>query len=73
CGVLAGEARAAFAAADAALRRCLRRNVRPAALMAAVYRNLLGRLEARGWTELARPVQVPRAVKVWLAIRHGVL
>jgi len=72
CAALAAEARDAFAAADATLHRCPRRQVRPAALMAAVYRHLLARLEARGWTELDRPVRVPRVVKAWLAIRHGI-
>ena len=73
CAELAGEARAAFAHANAALDRCPRRTVRAARLMGAVYRNLLARLESRGWVRVDQPVRVPMPVKLWLVFRHGLL
>jgi phytoene synthase len=49
CRDLAGEARADFAAADAALKHLDRAALKPAILMMESYRRLLDRLEARGW------------------------
>jgi phytoene synthase len=68
---LAAEALGAFDEAEAIARRCPRATVRPARVMAAVYRAQLGRLARRGWRDLGRPVPVPRVVKLWLALRHG--
>ena len=68
---LAVEALRAFDEAEATARRCPRASVRPARVMAAVYRAQLGRLMRRGWRDLDRPAPVPRAVKLWLALRHG--
>lgn len=68
---LAAEALRAFDEAEAVARRCPRASVRPARVMAAVYRAQLGRLARRGWRDLDRPAPVPRAVKLWLALRHG--
>ncbi|MBA1154918.1 squalene/phytoene synthase family protein [Microvirga mediterraneensis] len=49
CESLAEEARAGFAAADAALMRLDRRALKPAILMMENYRRVLDRLQARGW------------------------
>ncbi|MGO4523342.1 squalene/phytoene synthase family protein [Microvirga sp. 2MCAF35] len=49
CETLAEEARAGFAAADAALMRLDRRALKPAILMMENYRRVLDRLQARGW------------------------
>ncbi|MBQ0824095.1 squalene/phytoene synthase family protein [Microvirga terrae] len=49
CETLAGEARAGFADADAALARLDRRALKPAILMMENYRRVLDRLQARGW------------------------
>jgi len=49
CQALAAEARAGFAAADAALAGLDPKRLKPAVLMMESYRRLLDRLEARGW------------------------
>ncbi len=61
------EAQATLAALPAADRAALR----PAVVMMAVYRRLLDRLMRRGWRRIEAPVAVPRAEKVWIALRHG--
>ncbi len=61
------EARRTLAALPAADRAALR----PAVVMMAVYRRLLDRLMRRGWRRIEAPVAVPRAEKVWIALRHG--
>jgi phytoene synthase len=40
--------------------------------MAKVYRNLLERLDARGWAPPRRPVRAGRARLLWILLRHGV-
>jgi hypothetical protein len=47
--------------------------MRPAAAMGAVYHAILTRLCRRGWTDLDREVKLPPALKLWLALRHGLL
>lgn len=73
CARLAEDARGRFAMARTALARCDRRAMRPAVVMMEVYRRTLDELEARGWHDLARPVRVPKATKLWVAFRHGLL
>ncbi len=73
CAELAAETRQRYAAARAIMAGCERRAVRPAAIMMEVYRAILLRLEARGWWRLDRAVAVPRLLKLWIALRHGVL
>jgi len=34
---------------------------------------LIVRLRRRGWGELAREVKLPSLLKLWLALRHGLL
>ena len=62
-----------FAEAEAAMAQCSRRAMRPAAVMGAVYRAALVRLRRRGWRGSTEPVAVPKPVKIWLALRHGLL
>jgi hypothetical protein len=38
-----------------------------------VYRRLLERLVAADWRDLERPARVPTPVKLWIAVRHGLL
>ncbi len=71
CARVAVMAHAHFAAAAAAMRRCDRRAMRPARLMGATYEAVLARLERRGWRDLATPAKLPRAQKLWIALRHG--
>ena len=69
CARMLTEARRRFALAHAAMAQCDPRAMRPARLMGATYSALLDRLEARGWTDLGRPVRVPAWQKLWIAAR----
>ncbi len=71
CARVAAQAHACFAEADAAMRRCDRRAMRPARLMGATYAAVLARLERRGWTRLDRPAKLRKWQKLWIALRHG--
>ncbi len=71
CERVAALARARFADAADAMRRCDRRAMRPARLMGATYRAVLARLERRGWHHLDRPAKLPKWQKLWIAVRHG--
>jgi len=73
CEQLAEIAEGHFAEARSAMRDCPRCAMRPAAVMGAVYHAILVRLRRRGWSDLARDVKLPKPVKLWLALRHGVL
>ena len=73
CEQLAEIAERHFAEARAAMRDCPRRAMRPAAVMGAVYHAMLVRLRRRGWRDLTRDVKLPKPLKLWLALRHGVL
>ncbi len=73
CAALADRARRHYAAAAAAMRRCARRPMRPAAIMMTAYRAVLSRLERRGWRQRDAPVKLPRPLKLWIALRHGLV
>jgi len=73
CAEVADLADRRFEEAAIAMARCSRQAMRPAAIMAAVYRATLQRLRRRGWERLSEPVALPRPVKIWLALRHGLL
>jgi squalene synthase HpnD len=73
CDRLADLAEQRFGEAKAAMRDCPRRPMRPAAVMGAVYHALLLRLRRRGWREIEREVKLPARLKLWLALRHGLL
>jgi hydroxysqualene synthase len=60
CHAVAAAARERFAEADAHLRHCDRRALRPALLMLGVYEDVLDRLERRGWAgDLGRIARGP--------------
>ncbi len=73
CAALADMAQEHYTAARAAMTQCDRNAMRPAAVMAAVYGAALDRLRKRGWTRLNEPAPVAKPVKLWLALRHGLL
>ncbi|HZB91768.1 MAG TPA: presqualene diphosphate synthase HpnD [Stellaceae bacterium] len=73
CDRLAALAEQRFAEAASAMRECPRRAMRPAAVMGAVYGAVLQRLRQRGWRDLEREVKLPTSLKLWLALRHGLL
>ena len=73
CADLADMAEARFTEARRAMAMCKPGTMRPAAVMAGVYRASLDRLRRRGWTRLAEPAPVPKLTKIWLALRYGLL
>lgn len=71
CAALADRARLQYREAAAAMRKCARGPMRPAAAMGAVYRGYLDMLEKRGWAKLDQPVRLPKWRKLWIALRYG--
>ena len=71
CEDLAAIARRRFDEAIKAMAECDRRKMRPAVVMMHVYRRVLEKLMARGWTQLDEPVRVSKAAKIWIALRYG--
>ncbi len=72
CERVVDRASACFAEARALMSKYPLRIVRAPLLMAKVYRNLLERLDARGWAPPRRPVRAGRARLLWILLRHGV-
>ncbi len=73
CDAVVALARRRFAASQAALRESPARALRPAVVMMRHYQRVLDRLETRGWHDLDREVSVPTAVKIWIALRYGLM
>jgi presqualene diphosphate synthase len=73
CDDLARIARGSYDQAEAYLARLDRRTLRPAIVMMAVYRRTLEALVARGWRDLDRAPGPSKFVKLWLALRHGLV
>jgi squalene synthase HpnD len=73
CDALADVAEQHFADARAAMAQCARRAMRPARAMAAVYHAQLVRLRARGWSRFAEPIKLSKPVKLWIALRYGLI
>jgi presqualene diphosphate synthase len=73
CEEIADIAERRYAEAWGSMKLCRRRAMRPAAVMASVYHATLVRLRRRGWSRLDQPVSVPRPMKLWLVLRHGLL
>ena len=73
CADLAGLARGYYAEADRLIAELGPRKIRPAVIMMAVYRDILDRLEDRGWQGAHDPIRLTRARKMWLALRSGFL
>jgi phytoene synthase len=47
--------------------------MRPARVMGAVYRATLDRLAAAGWRDLHDRGSLPKAMKIWLVLRHALV
>ncbi|WP_075595490.1 presqualene diphosphate synthase HpnD [Novacetimonas hansenii] len=67
--ILAGRAHDHFRAADAAMRRCNRRAMRPARVMGATYAAILSAQERHGWRDLSHRVSLSRPRKLLIAAR----
>ena len=73
CRDVAAIAESHFREAARAMERCSRRRMRPAAVMAALYRATLSALQRSGWRNPTERVSLSTALKLWLVLRHGVL
>ena len=73
CREVAAIAEEHFRESFHAMERCSRRAMRPAAVMAAIYHATLSALLRSGWREPATRVSVSSPVKLWLALRHGLV
>ncbi len=71
CAELAGLARGYYAETERVIAEFGWRRIRPAVLMMAVYRELLDRLEERGWTRIDVATRLTRFRKLLLAVRYG--
>jgi phytoene synthase len=71
CRDVAMQAHGHYAAAVKAIAACPRHNMRPAAVMLGIYRELLNKLIARGWTRLDEPARISAWRKLALVVRHG--
>jgi presqualene diphosphate synthase len=73
CRDVATLAEAHFQEAACAMEQCSRRAMRPAAVMAALYRATLSELLRSGWRDPATHVSLSKARKLWLVLRHGLV
>ncbi len=73
CEEIAALARRRYAEAQEAMKACPPGTMRPARVMGAVYADILARLEKRGWRRIDDRVSVPAPVKLWYALRYGIL
>jgi phytoene synthase len=73
CAELVARARDHFAQADKIMAGLPRRRVRAPRIMGLVYRSILDRLAARGWSAPRQPIRVPRAMLLWIVLRHALV
>jgi phytoene synthase len=71
CDTLARAAIVHYDEADAVMRRAPRTAVRAPRLMSVVYRDLLNKTIARGWTAPRTRASASRVKLLWLLLRHG--
>jgi presqualene diphosphate synthase len=73
CRDVAAIAERHFHDAEQAMAQCRRRAMRPAAVMAAVYRATLRELLRGAWRDPAARVALSHTSKLWLVLRHGLV
>ncbi len=73
CAELVERAYRHFAEADAVMARAPRRTVRAPRIMGKVYRSMLDRMVARGWSAPRQRIRVPRALLLWIVLRHALV
>jgi phytoene synthase len=73
CRTVAEKALCHYQAARAAMALCSPKAMRPALVMLEMYHAILVRCEREGWRPRTEPVRVPKVVKIWCAIRYGLL
>ncbi len=73
CRELAAIAETHFRDSARAMAQCRRRAMRPAAVMGAVYRATLQQLLRGEWRDPAARLSLPKPLKLWLVLRHGLV
>jgi len=73
CRDLAAIAEGHFRDAERAMSGCTRHAMRPAAVIAAIYRATLSALLRSDWREPTARVSISKPLKLWLVLRHGLL
>jgi phytoene synthase len=73
CRDVAAIAEGHFREAARAMQECSRRAMRPAAVMAAIYRATLSALQRSGWRDPTERVDLSTSLKLWLVLRHGLM
>jgi phytoene synthase len=73
CRELAAIAETHFRDSARAIAQCHRRAMRPAAVMGAVYRATLQQLLRGEWRHPAARPSLPKPLKLWLVLRHGLV
>jgi squalene synthase HpnD len=73
CAELVARARDHFVQADTIMAGLPRRSVRAPRIMGLVYRSILDRLTARGWSPPRQPIRLPRALLLWIVLRHALV
>jgi presqualene diphosphate synthase len=73
CREVAAIAEKHFQESMRAMARCSRRAMRPAAVMAAIYRATLAALLRSGWRDPAVRIGPSTLLKLWLVLRHGLI
>ena len=73
CAELVARARDHFAQAAKIMAGLPRRLVRAPRIMGLVYRSILDRLTARGWSAPRQPIRLPRALLLWIVLRHALV
>jgi phytoene synthase len=73
CRAVARIAEEHFQESMRTMARCSRRAMRPAAVMAAIYRATLSSLLRSEWRDPATRVRLSTPLKLWLVLRHGLV
>jgi presqualene diphosphate synthase len=73
CREVAAIADSHFSDSARAMKQCRRRAMRPAAVMGAVYQATLRQLLRGEWRDPAVRVSLPKSLKLWLVLRHGLV
>jgi phytoene synthase len=73
CRWVAAKAHAAYAEANAVLKRRPRGRIRSPRLMLEVYQRILQETEAVGWAPPRTRVSLPRGRLLWIVLRHGLI
>jgi phytoene synthase len=73
CRALGAKAQDHFDRARAAMAKCPPGAMRPAVVMLEMYAAILRRCAADGWQPSTIPPSLPKAAKIWCAIRYGLL